>query len=134
MDPECIESLFQEFTQADSSTTREFGGTGLGLSITRRLTEAMQGRIEVSSQLGCGSQFSVRIPAVVTGQCAETRQVGCSGKRAVVIDSSDLVRQAVEAAATRLGIRCMHANDLNQADVLFVDASLPQSKLVALKR
>jgi CheY-like chemotaxis protein len=134
MDPECIESLFQEFTQADSSTTREFGGTGLGLSITRRLTEAMHGRIEVSSQLGCGSQFSVRIPAVATGQCAETRQVGCSGKRAVVIDSSDLVRQAVEAAATRLGIRCMHANDLNQADVLFVDASLPQSKLGALKR
>ena len=133
MDPERIESLFQEFTQADSSTTREFGGTGLGLSITRRLTESMNGRIEVGSELGSGSQFSVRIPAVATGICAETRQAGFSGKRAVVIDSSDLVRQAVEAAATRLGIRCMHADDLNQADLLLVDASMPKERLITLK-
>jgi signal transduction histidine kinase/CheY-like chemotaxis protein len=132
MDPGCIESLFQEFTQADSSTTREFGGTGLGLSITRRLTEAMNGRIEVGSELGRGSQFYVRIPAVAAGQSEEARHAGLADKRAVVIDSSDLVRQAVEAAATRLGLRCMNADHLSQADVLLLDASLPKEQLVSL--
>jgi len=133
MDPSCIDSLFQDFTQADSSTTREFGGTGLGLSITRRLAEAMQGRIDVSSELGVGSQFSVRIPAVAAGQNATTRQAGFAGKRAVVIEPSDLLRQAVEAAATRLGLRCVQADDLAEVDLLLVDAGLPEDELAALK-
>jgi two-component system, sensor histidine kinase and response regulator len=128
MDPACIESLFQDFTQADSSTTREFGGTGLGLSITRRLAGAMQGRIDVSSQLGVGSQFSVRIPAVAAGQASTCRQAGFAGKRAVVLSPSNLVRQAVEAAATHLGLRCVQADDLEQVDLLLVDVSLAEEK------
>jgi two-component system, sensor histidine kinase and response regulator len=133
MDPACIESLFQDFTQADSSTTREFGGTGLGLSITRRLAESMHGRIDVKSKLGAGSRFTVRIPAVAAGRNSFTRQAGFAGKRAVVIDTSDLVRQAVEAAATRLGFRCVQADDLEQVDLLLVDASLPKPELAALR-
>ncbi|MFG0297426.1 MAG: response regulator, partial [Maioricimonas sp. JB045] len=55
--PEKLRRIFSAFTQADTSTTRQYGGTGLGLTISARLVEAMGGKIQVESEVGEGSMF-----------------------------------------------------------------------------
>lgn len=65
-----IDSIFVPFVQADSTITRRFGGTGLGMSIVSNLIELMQGRIDITSQFGQGTQVSVSIP-VASQPCHE---------------------------------------------------------------
>ena len=65
MTPEQMGKLFQEFSQASSSTASKYGGTGLGLAISRRFCQMMGGDITVESAPGHGSTFTIRLPRIV---------------------------------------------------------------------
>jgi signal transduction histidine kinase len=65
MTPEQMGKLFQEFSQASSSTASKYGGTGLGLVISKRFCQMMGGDIMVESEPGRGSTFTIRLPRIV---------------------------------------------------------------------
>ena len=83
MSPEQIKRIFEEFAQGSAATTRRYGGTGLGLAITRSFCQLMHGDIEVTSSLGEGSVFTVRLPALLREDEATVDGDHGSGARAV---------------------------------------------------
>jgi signal transduction histidine kinase/CheY-like chemotaxis protein len=117
MAPEQMTRLFQPFTQADASTTRQYGGTGLGLAITKHFCQMMGGDITVESTLGQGSTFRIRLPALVNGSRAQPEpsvesqsEVLPAGAGVVlVIDDDPTVRELLQRALTKEGIRVVSA-------------------------
>lgn len=68
-----MDAIFDRFTQVNATSTREHGGTGIGLHICKRLAEAHGGRVLVESQMGRGSQFTIRLPLDMTADGPTTR-------------------------------------------------------------
>lgn len=101
-----LNHIFDKFTQADGSTTRVYGGTGLGLAISKSIVEMMDGRISVTSEIGYGSQFSIRIPLPLDLE-AEAVKFDISSlenKRALIIDDIAVNRQVLTEQLESWGV------------------------------
>ena len=104
--PEKQEMIFERFTQVDSSTTRKYGGTGLGLAISKHLVKLMHGRIDVKSESGRGSLFTVEIPFEVSRE--ETVKTlfipkEIRGLKALIIDDNSTNRLILREMLARWG-------------------------------
>lgn len=96
------EKVFESFSQADSSTTRQYGGTGLGLAICRELTEMMGGTIEIKSELGRGSEFTVLVPCESIASIVQHTST-LEGLRVAVIDPLAASRHAIGLSFRSVG-------------------------------
>lgn len=115
-----IEDLFKEFTQADASTTREYGGTGLGLAITRRFCTMLGGTIDCTSKPGDGTTFTMRLPA----ETVDARQ-----EEEAEADAAGTKGQPEIATAT--GTRALRASGVARGKVLVIDDDATVRELLA---
>ncbi|MER9232478.1 response regulator [Mesorhizobium sp. M0622] len=138
---EDMERIFEDFEQADGTSTRAHGGAGLGLAISKRLVTAMGGTISVSSRLGQGSEFVFEIPAISAVEAPQIRQNALSGRHAVIVSKNLVEAEAIARTIRANGGTVDLATTAAQAtpfaegcDVLLVDAAMEESDGRLLRR
>jgi PAS domain S-box-containing protein len=144
MSEEQIGRLFQEFSQADASTTRKYGGTGLGLAISKRFCEMMGGDITVASEVGKGSTFTVLLPSEVVEQAMPTEapvpaetpeeRIEPAEGTVLLIDDDPATHDLTKRLLTREGYRVVSATTGAEGlklasevgpDVILLDIMMP---------
>jgi signal transduction histidine kinase/DNA-binding response OmpR family regulator len=141
MNKEQVGRLFQAFTQADASTTRNYGGTGLGLTITKHFCVMLGGDIEVVSAPGEGATFTITLPDGQAGPATEHMATvpafsgAATGRTVLIVDDDPTVHDVLRATIAREGYRLLHAYDGEQAltiareerpDVITLDVMMPK--------
>jgi len=143
MTPEQLEKVFDEFTQADDSTTREFGGTGLGLAICKKFAELMNGRIDVESTPGEGTCFTFVVPAIAADiEPEETQEEHGEGHteqieglaKVLVVDDDESSREISRRILSKRGYSVITADGgadgvelarEQQPDIIVLDILMP---------
>jgi CheY-like chemotaxis protein/anti-sigma regulatory factor (Ser/Thr protein kinase) len=115
LSPEQIGKLFKDFTQADASTTRNFGGTGLGLVLTRRYCQMMGGEVTISSVLGEGSVFTIKLPA---GVCQASPETAAEPADRVIASQHKGDGGATESLPSQLSCVLVIHDDPTQRDLI----------------
>ena len=133
MTPEQQSRLFESFSQADTSTTREFGGTGLGLAISRQLVEMMGGTIRVESEAGKGSAFIFTVALGLGKEQAERRfeaTPDLRGMRVLVVDDNAASREILETYLKSFGFQVLTAASGEEAMESLNNARKPVALVV----
>ena len=140
---EMLTGIFERFSQADAAISRRFGGSGLGLAISRRLAEAMEGRITVTSEIGAGSCFTLALPfalasaaditvAPVPERTGDTGRL--SGLRVLVAEDNRVNRLLIQKFLKQTDLELEFAHDGAEAvdkvksfepDIILMDVSMP---------
>lgn len=140
MTREQLDRLFQEFSQADATTSRKYGGTGLGLAISRRLAQMMGGEIEVASTPGAGSCFTLSLPKAraALAEADADRIVSLTRQfdgPVLVIDDEPAVQKMVARILAKEGVRVVTASDgreglemahSHQPSLITLDVMMPE--------
>jgi len=133
MDNSTQTKVFEPFTQADASTTREYGGTGLGLSISKNYITLMGGAIEVSSHLGKGTNISIRLP--LHSKPSTIHELPFTGRKVYLLCENEDTERMLKSQCNRLGVNAKNYKtlnsflaDVNPSDTACIDLlSLPDS-------
>jgi len=134
------EHIFDQFTQADNSTTRKYGGTGLGLSISKMLTTIMNGSLSIQSEFGVGSTFSFELPLKVAGIHLAGQAQKPDINKVLVVDDNSTNLKIMKDMLTYWGIDstiCTNGKDAleilqtahetkNVFDLVIVDMHMPE--------
>jgi PAS domain S-box-containing protein len=129
MDKNDLGRIFEDFEQADGSSTRRHGGAGLGLAISRRIIDSMDGTIVATSEVGQGSEFRVDIPVPGTSEAPLVQAPVLEGRRIVILSRSALEAEAIARTIRAHGGGAEIAGSIAQAaelapgcDTLLVEA------------
>ena len=126
------QTIFESFTQGDSSTTRRYGGTGLGLAISRELVNLMHGKLWVESAPGRGSQFHVELPLRMPAG-VEREAPALEGRRIVLIESHPRQRRIVSRLLRGEGAEVFELSGVDEIPAHIGDLADPDLVLCAVR-